>query len=252
MITQKVHNIVVNWSPNNPDWEDVTPLCDLYYRNGSDKSLASDSQHNYSTLYYKLFKLIDTNNYVPNLFELGLGTNNTSIPSTMGITGSCGGSLASMYKFFEGKANIYGADIDKEIVGDNFDWRKFDLPEPESIKTFYCDQTNQKSIRDMWRHSALEKQQMDIIIEDGLHKTDAIVNFVRNSVHKLALGGIYVAEDLPPVFWTNARELTFTNDEELAESKHKQWFEENNIMFSKIIKTGGDRQSPIWIMQKAL
>ena len=152
------------------------PLCDIMNKYGSDKG---SGHHNYTeSVYYDLFKNIKDEPLF--IFELGLGTNNTSVPSNMGQNGKPGASLHGWSEFFP-NAKIFGADIDKDI-----------LFQTDKIKTFYCDQTNPQVIKDMW--SSLP--QFDIIIEDGLHTYDANVCFFENSIHKLKPGGIYFIEDI--------------------------------------------------------
>lgn len=116
-----------------------------------------------------------------NVFELGIGTNFTDIESTMGERGKPGASLRGWRDFFT-NSNIYGADIDSRI-----------LFSENRINTFYCDQTDPTSVRSMWDKMDFE---FDIIVEDGLHKFDANVCFLENSLHKIKTGGHYIIEDI--------------------------------------------------------
>lgn len=161
----------------------TTPLCEIMERNKSDKGGIDlkKSWHNYTPIYYDLFQGIRFNSL--KIFELGLGTNNVNIPSHMGINGRPGASLFGWSEFFP-NSEIYGADIDSNILFSN-----------ERIKTFYCDQTNPESIKNLWNNPILS-QQFDIIIEDGLHEFDANVCFFENSIHKLSKGGYYIIEDV--------------------------------------------------------
>lgn len=161
----------------------ATPLCSIMGKNKSDKG-SSDIQtswHNYTTVYYSLFK--DLQDRPLRLFELGLGTNNPSIPSNMGIGGRPGASLYGWSEFFP-KSTIYGADIDREI-----------LFQTDRIRTFFCDQTNPGIIQEMWKQPELEDP-FDIIIEDGLHTFEANVCFFENSIHKVKPNGYYIIEDI--------------------------------------------------------
>ena len=98
----------------------------------------------------------------------------------MGINGRPGASLYGWKEFFP-LAQIVGADIDKDI-----------LFQTDRIQTFYCDQTNPETIKEMWR--GLEP--FDIIIEDGLHTFAANVCFFENSIHQLKSNGYYIIEDV--------------------------------------------------------
>lgn len=117
------------------------------------------------------------------IFELGLGTNNINLPSNMGANGRPGASLYGWAEFFP-NAKVFGADIDRDI-----------LFRTERIETFYCDQTSVSDIKTLWEHPSLSEN-FDIIVEDGLHKFDANVCFLENSLHKVRSGGYYIVEDI--------------------------------------------------------
>lgn len=74
------------------------------------------------------------------------------------------GASLRVWRDYFFNANIYGADIDKDI-----------LFKEEKIKTFYVDQLDTKSIKQMWANIGVEN--FDIIIEDGLHEPEANLNF---------------------------------------------------------------------------
>jgi len=150
-------------------------LSDIMKRNGSDKS---GGHHTYTDVYTELFEPIRMNNL--QIFELGLGTNNTDVPSNMGPNGVPGASLRGWREYFPNSL-IYGADIDKRI-----------LFTEDRIQTFYCDQTSAQSIRDMWSTLPL----FDIIIEDGLHTFEANKCFFENSIYMLQKGGYFIIEDI--------------------------------------------------------
>jgi hypothetical protein len=154
-------------------------LKDLMLKYGSDKF---GSHHNYTVLYESEFK--DIKDEVKNFLEVGLGTNNPNIPSSMGVDGKPGASLRAWRDYFV-NANIYGLDIDKDI-----------LFEEDRIKTFYCDQTSKNDIDNFLNSENIKNLEFDIIIDDGLHNYDANYFFLINSFHKLKAGGIYVVEDL--------------------------------------------------------
>jgi SAM-dependent methyltransferase len=153
-------------------------MCDIFKGYNSDKS----TWHNYTTLYSPIFDALGFKYKPINLFELGLGSINPGIESNMGHLGKPG---ASMYGFRDllPLANIYGADIDKDIS----------LQE-DRIKTFYCDQTDPDIIKNMWNLIGVDE--FDVIIDDGLHKNYANECFFENSYHKVKKGGLYVIEDI--------------------------------------------------------
>jgi hypothetical protein len=144
---------------------------------GSDKSRL----HNYTPLYSALFKELCVQPL--RVFELGLGSNNPDVSSNMGVFGEPGASLRGWRQLFP-HALVYGADIDRGI-----------LFEEDRIKTFYCDQLDRCSIRELWSHPDL-RGGMDIIIEDGLHTLEASASFLEESLNYLRSGGLYVTEDI--------------------------------------------------------
>ena len=175
-----------------------TPLCEIMYRNKSDKGNINlvHNNHNYTNFYYEIFKNIKFNNL--KIFELGLGTNNENILSSMGRDGRPGASLYGWTEFFI-NSKIYGADIDSDILFNT-----------DNIKTFFCDQTNPEIIKNMWNNNLLDGL-FDIIIDDGLHTFKANECFFENSIHKLNKNGYYIIEDI--------REVDF----ELFINKIEEW-----------------------------
>ena len=164
----------------------LSELCEKY---GSDKGFIninidkkpySWQPHTYSTYYHSIFNLSRQN--IRYVFECGLGTNNPNLKSNMTENGIPGASLRVWRDYFF-NAQIYGGDIDKEI-----------LFEEERIKTFYLDQLNSNSIKSMWEN--IEVEEFDIIIDDGLHEPEANYNFFINSFHKLKKNGVFVIEDV--------------------------------------------------------
>ena len=99
----------------------------------------------------------------------------------MGVTGKPGASLRAWRDYFE-NAKIYGADIDKEI-----------LFRETIIKTFYVDQTDKKSVLQMWKK--IDEKNFNLIIDDGLHTFSAAINLFELSINRLKPDGIYIIED---------------------------------------------------------
>jgi SAM-dependent methyltransferase len=155
-----------------------TPMCRIMTWHGSDKGRG---RHTYTTIYSVLFKGLG--NQPLRIFELGLGTNNPELLSSMGASGRPGASLRGWRDLFP-RAQVFGADIDRTI-----------LFEENRIRTFYCDQLDAGAIHDLWSRPELDGG-MDIIIEDGLHTFEANVSFLENSVRYLRPGGFYVIEDI--------------------------------------------------------
>jgi hypothetical protein len=142
---------------------------------GSDKS----THHNYHLLYGALLNPATT----VNILEIGIGTNNTEIVSNMGAKGRPGASLRAFREFLP-NATIYGADIDRGILFDD-----------DRIKTFFVDQTDMASLDDL---SQAVPDDLDLVIDDGLHCPDANLATLLFSLKKLRVGGWVVIEDIAP------------------------------------------------------
>ena len=156
----------------------LTDFCLTMLVKGSDKSWG---MHNYTRVYAALFG--GWRDRPLRLFEIGLGSSDTSMPFSMGIDGRPGASLRGWRALFP-KAAIFGADIDRKS-----------LFEEERIQTFYCDQLDPAAIRDLWSEPALAEG-MDILIDDGYHSFDANTCFLRESLGQLRAGGFYIVEDI--------------------------------------------------------
>lgn len=89
--------------------KDQDYLGDILSKHKSDKS----TQHNYHILYSFILNSLGKDEAL-NVLEIGLGTNNGSLVSSMGVNGSPGASIRA-FKEYLPNSNIYGADIDKEI-----------------------------------------------------------------------------------------------------------------------------------------
>lgn len=155
-----------------------TDLSEIMKGNGSDKS----TKHNYTKLYSMLFDKFKNQNI--NIFELGIGTNNENIEWNMGVNGRPGASLYSWKEYFP-NSNIYSADIDNTILINN-----------DYIESFYCNQLEVTSIETLWNNKIFREKFFEIIILDGYHSFDANMLFLRNSIHKLQIGGYLVVEDI--------------------------------------------------------
>lgn len=155
-----------------------TKLCKLMKGQNSDKGIA---RHNYTTVYDALFSEIK--NGTKEMFEMGIGTNNTSFTHNMGKKGTPGASLRGWSTYFP-NSNVYGADIDKGA-----------LFEEDRIKTYYCDQLDADVIKNMWKEIG-DSKEFKVIIDDGLHTFEANVSLFESSIHKLSKSGYYVVEDV--------------------------------------------------------
>lgn len=154
-------------------------LKDLFNKYGSDKS----SYHNYDLIYVSVLSILMKNKKEITLFEIGLGTNNVSVPSNMGVNGKPGASLRAFRDFLP-TSQIFGADIDRNI-----------LFQDERISTTYLDQTVYSTYLQL--NSSFGVSTYDLIIDDGLHSPEANLNTLKFALQYLSTDGWLIIEDIP-------------------------------------------------------
>ena len=125
-------------------------------------------RHFYADFYQEILENIE----VKNLLEIGIG-HNISSP---------GSSLRSWSKIFP-NANIFGADIEKEV-----------LFSEGKIKTFYLDQLNLSSFDEFKKK--INGVKFDVIIDDGLHTFEANINVFNKLYELLDDNGVFIIEDI--------------------------------------------------------
>ncbi len=199
-------------------------LCDLY---GSDKGYYNISDriffnnwhpHTYTDVYSMLFDHCKEN--IENVFECGIGTN-TNLISGMGDKYKPGASLRVWQDYFN-NANIYGADIDKNILFNE-----------DKIKTFYVDQLEKESIKSLWQK--MEDIKFDLMVDDGLHTFEAGKTLFENSFHKLKDNGIYIIEDVSHLYLFKLANYFSKYNHCIIKlkSKRNNLLEDNNLIMIK-------------------
>ena len=116
------------------------------------------------------------------VLEIGLGTNNPDVVSTMGESGIPGASLRAFRDFLP-NAQVFGADIDEPI-----------LFKEDRIETYYVDQTQPDSFNDLLLNLGTEG--FDLVIDDGLHAPNANIATLAFALHILKPNGWLVIEDI--------------------------------------------------------
>ena len=156
------------------DLLEINRMASLFNHYGSDKSTTHDYHRIYAPILCKLPK-------AAKIIEIGLGTNNTDVVSTMGCNGIPGASLRA-FRDFCPKAKIYGADIDSRILFNE-----------ERIETFYVDQLSTESLQKLASNVG---SNFDLVIDDGLHSPDANVNTLLFGLSVVKTNGWVVIEDI--------------------------------------------------------
>lgn len=144
---------------------------------GSDKATTHD--------YYRIYADLLVNAGVAGpttLLEIGMGTNNPKIPSSMGVDGRPGASLRAFRDLLP-HGRVFGADVDRDI-----------LFQEDRIRTAWVDQLEPASFDAM--AETLGQDTFDIIIDDGLHSITANLGSLLFAMKRLAPKGVLVVEDV--------------------------------------------------------
>jgi hypothetical protein len=155
-----------------------TRLCRLLNTAGSDKARG---WHNYAYIYHFLLRRYV--NQGARLLEIGIGTNFTDTPSSMGADGKPGASLRAWRAYFS-DAEIVGADVDRRI-----------LFSEDGIETCYVDQLAAATIAEL-AERLHETGGLDVIIDDGLHTYEANTITFEGLFSCLRTSGIFLIEDV--------------------------------------------------------
>lgn len=168
----------------NDRFLELHKLFDSY---GSDKGSAVGASpyfpwppHSYADVYSSLFAHCRFS--MKRVFECGIGTNDTEFASNMSERGRPGASLRAWRDYFP-NAQIFGADIDSSV-----------LFSEDRIRTFYVDQTDPASIREMWKIAG--NPTLDLVIDDGLHTLQAAMSLLESTWQWVREGGLYIIEDV--------------------------------------------------------
>ena len=150
-------------------------LGQIFRYHGSDKS----TKHNFHLIYAHLLR--GRRNEPLKILEIGLGTNNLSFKSNMGVDGTPCASVRA-FRDWAPNAQVYGADVDPGI-----------LVQEERIKTYFVDQTDRASLQNL---AHIVGGDFDLIIDDGLHNPIANFNTVKELLPLLKDDGHLVVEDI--------------------------------------------------------
>jgi len=208
---------------NKKGSEELAKLCDLY---GCDNGYYDLNKriffknwhpHTYADFYSNLFDHCKQN--IKKVFECGIGTSNENIPSNLGKNYKPGASLKVWKDYFK-NATIYGADIDKDV-----------LFKEERIKTFYVDQLDKNSIKQMW--IKINEKDFDLIIDDGLHSLIGGITLLEGSFEKLRSGGIYIIENIDIAYldkFVSYLEKKFNFNLVFLKAKKEKLLKDNNLI----------------------
>jgi hypothetical protein len=166
----------------------IIQMDDIIYSDSTLKSLFKSYGSDKDNFYYPLYtNILDKRRKIENLrlLEIGLGTNDPTIISTMGNSGihNCGGSLRSFRDYLP-NSKIFGGDVDKKC-----------LFKEDNIDTFFVDQLELETFDNLYKNCG--NLNFDIIIDDGLHSIGANLNTLIFALKSINSNGVIIIEDIP-------------------------------------------------------
>lgn len=170
--TKKISSLSEFIGRENIETAEILGNCFSLY--GSDKS----THHDYHRLYNYL---LEEPEKILKVFEIGLGTYDTSVVSNMGKNGKPGASLRAFRDYLP-NAEVIGADVDKNI-----------LFKEHRIMTHYIDQRRQETFDLL---DSVIGRNFDLMIDDGLHAVNTNLRSLHFFLPHLAIGGYAVIEDI--------------------------------------------------------
>jgi glycosyltransferase involved in cell wall biosynthesis len=179
--------------------KNINHLKQIFMKHNTDKFNNNPHCHTYHNKYGKIF--YELKDKPINIFEMGIGTVNPNIPSSMEAhkrfyNYKPGASHRAWDEYFtHPETRIFGGDIDEEICKDEL---YVDFPR---IKCKVVDQTDTESIKKCMNeiieeNSINSKQFLDVIVDDGLHNHKGALGFISGSWEYLKMHGYYIIEDL--------------------------------------------------------
>lgn len=151
----------------------LTEIIDFY---GSDKNLSQYTP--FYEVYFEPYRMQKIS-----ILEIGIGTIKPNVHSSMEATQiknyKPGASLRSWQEYFP-NVMVYGGDVQDDT--------QF---EDERIKTFLFDSTDDNECNE-----TLKDLSFKIIIDDGLHASEAQISTFNNLFKRVEDGGLYIIEDI--------------------------------------------------------
>jgi hypothetical protein len=93
-----------------------------------------------------------------------------------------GGSLGMWREYFGDRCTIFGVDIEPACKA----------YESDSVRVFIGDQSD----REFWRDFRRQAPRIDIVVDDGGHKTDQQIATLESLLPHIRPGGVYLCEDV--------------------------------------------------------
>lgn len=162
----------------------ITPLCQLGYQYGTDKS--PQIKHSYTPFYYYFLK--NDKEKFKKVLEVGIGKTrkNLHVPEKVYELGIAPylrrGASLYMWRDFFPNAHIYGADNDELTIFQD-----------KRISTYMCDEKNKQDLINLVNDIGSD---IDLVIDDASHRVDDQINLARNLLPLLKKSVNYIIEDV--------------------------------------------------------
>lgn len=170
-------------------------LKQIFIKNNTDKFNGKPHCHTYYNKYSQLFSQIRATPV--KLFEMGIGTVNPNIPSSMAgyqkyYNYQPGASLRAWSDYFShSDSKIYGGDIDPETCNPTL------YTNYPKIVCGVVDQRDSDSVKKLFSETfeiSNISENFDIMIDDGLHDLDASITTMKAAWDYLKPNGYYIIE----------------------------------------------------------
>jgi hypothetical protein len=152
-------------------------LNDMFRNSGSDKS----THHDYHEIYADI--IFCSNKKISKVLEVGIGSNDLTVPQNMGEDGVPGAALRAFSRIIP-DADIFGADVDPNS-----------LITEGNIKSHFVNQLDLSTFEELQRFVGKD---IDLLIIDGLHTPRADLNTLLALYENVADNGFIVIEDIAP------------------------------------------------------
>jgi len=186
-----------------------TELCQLARKYKTDK--CHEFGHFYTPVYYELLK--DKKHTIKKVLEIGVGA-----PEVMHwLQDYKAGASLKMWRDFFPNAQIYGVDIAPTTMFKD-----------DRITTFLLDSRKSKNMR--WLINEIGND-IDLIIDDGCHRTASQLRTVRNIKPLVKKDAIYIIEDSKNPYYI--KDLLKEYSCEIFEPEEKYRHKQNNLILVK-------------------
>ncbi len=148
------------------------------------ESFHAGKQNRHGEIYSKILPYLKNGD---SILEIGIGSTNPSMPSTMGKNGSNGASLQMWAHLFP-NSTIVGADVDKSSFVTS-----------KNIECYEVDQRSTSSLKRL-KDQLYKSGPFQLIIDDGLHTPETALRSINCLSDLIKPGGFWVTDNIDHVY----------------------------------------------------